>query len=173
MVYITEYLYPALNSARSDAINCLLFKKLHLKCKDKNICQVFICVMNLMTIKKSLGKIKVRFCEIANIQLWEIPLKEFAQAVLGILCAYTVISVLGSFNNLLLSLPSGLFLALLINCTILCYLSGKTFYDIIACKESIQSHNTARLLLYLIPTINQSLYIGFDIYILVCSINTH
>ena len=99
--------------------------------------------------------------------------KEIIMLSLWILGIYVGINLLPVINNLLLKLPSGLFLVLLLNIIIIFWFSIKTFFDALAIKEAVVRANSFKTITNGIYTINQSLYIGFNIYELLCLTVTH
>ena len=99
--------------------------------------------------------------------------KEIITLSLWILGIYIGINLLPVINSLLLHLPSGLFLVLLLNLFVIFWFSVKTYFDCLAVKNSINAKNTRKVLINATKTVNQVLCIGFNIYILLCSIQTH
>lgn len=100
-------------------------------------------------------------------------IQEFIKVAFWVLGIYTGINLLPTVNSLLLKLPSGLFLIFLTNLILMFYFSVKTYFDFLAVKICLNKRDSQKLLINAIYTINQSLYIGFNIYILLCLINSH
>lgn len=99
--------------------------------------------------------------------------KENTKLLLGILGVYASINLLPLIYSLILKLPSGLFLILLFNLIVIFWLSLKTYFDFLTVKRFINEKNPRKVLINATRTINQSLCIGFNIYILLCLIQTH
>lgn len=99
--------------------------------------------------------------------------KENTKLLFWILGVYASINLLPLIYSLLLKLPSGLFLILLFNLIVIFWLSLKTHSDFLAMKNFVNKKNPRKVLINATRTINQSLCIGFNIYILLCLIQTH
>lgn len=92
--------------------------------------------------------------------------QEILKLSLWIFGVYTCINLLPFINNLLISLPSGLFLVLLLNCVVIFYLTIKTFFHILVIKQALQNNNEHKATIILIYATSQVLFVGFNIYIL-------
>ena len=95
---------------------------------------------------------------------------------LWILGIYAGINLLPVINNLLLKLPSGLFLVLLLNIIIIFWFLLKTYFDCLVVKLALQEKNTKQLITYIIHSINESLFVlfvVFNIYQLLCLTDTY
>jgi hypothetical protein len=99
--------------------------------------------------------------------------KEIIGLSLWILGVYAGINLLPVINCLLLHLPSGLFLVLLLNFFVIFWFSLKTYFDCLAVKRALQENNAKELTTNAIYTINQCLFVAFNIYQLLCLITTH
>lgn len=99
--------------------------------------------------------------------------KEIIKLSLWILGTYLSINLLPFINSLLSYLPSGLFLVLLLNVVIIAWLLIKTYFDILAIKRALHEANARQFIINTIYSINQALFVGFNIYTLLCLINTH
>jgi len=102
--------------------------------------------------------------------------KEIIVLSLWILGIYAGINLLPVINNLLLKLPSGLFLVLLLNIIIIFWFLLKTYFDCLVVKLALQEKNTKQLITYIIHSINESLFVlfvVFNIYQLLCSTDTY
>ena len=102
--------------------------------------------------------------------------KEIIVLSLWILGIYTGINLLPVINNLLLKLPSGLFLVLLLNIIIIFWFLLKTYFDCLVVKLALQEKNTKQLITYIIHSINESLFVlfvVFNIYQLLCLTDTY
>lgn len=95
--------------------------------------------------------------------------KEIFKLLLWVLGVYACINLLPIINKLLINLPSGLFLVLLLNFLSISWLAIKTYFDYLAIKRALVEKNANKLIINLLYTINQCLFIGFivfNIYIL-------
>lgn len=92
--------------------------------------------------------------------------QEILKLLLWIFGVYACINLLPFINKLLINLPSGLFLVLLLNCVFIFWFLFKSYYDILAIRRALLEKNANKLIINLIYTINQFLFIGFNIYIL-------
>jgi hypothetical protein len=102
--------------------------------------------------------------------------KEIITLSLWILGVYAGINLLPVINSLLLHLPSGLFLVLLFNLVVIFWFSLKTYFDCLVIKIALQEKNTKQLIIYIIHSINESLFVlfvVFNIYKLLCLTNTY
>jgi len=102
--------------------------------------------------------------------------KEIIVLSLWILGIYAGINLLPVINNLLLKLPSGLFLVLLLNIIIIFWFLLKTYFDCLVVKLALQEKNTKQLITYIIHSINESLFVlfvVFNIYQLLCLTDTY
>ena len=102
--------------------------------------------------------------------------KEIIVLSLWILGIYAGINLLPVINNLLLKLPSGLFLALLLNLFVIFWFLLKTYFDCLVVKLALQEKNTKQLITYIIHSINESLFVlfvVFNIYQLLCLTDTY
>jgi len=102
--------------------------------------------------------------------------KEIIILSLWILGIYAGINLLPVINNLLLKLPSGLFLVLLLNLFVIFWFLLKTYFDCLVVKLALQEKNTKQLITYIIHSINESLFVlfvVFNIYQLLCLTDTY
>jgi len=102
--------------------------------------------------------------------------KEFFTLSLWILGVYAGINLLPLVNNFLLGLASGLFFVLLLNLFVVFWFSLKTYFDCLVVKIALQEKNTKQLIIYIIHSINESLFVSFvvfNIYQLLCLTNTY
>lgn len=102
--------------------------------------------------------------------------KEIIVLSLWILGIYAGINLLPVINNLLLKLPSGLFLVLLLNLFVIFWFLLKTYFDCLVVKLALQEKNTKQLITYIIHSINESLFVlfvVFNIYQLLCLTDTY
>ena len=102
--------------------------------------------------------------------------KEIIVLSLWILGIYAGINLLPVINNLLLKLPSGLFLVLLLNLFVIFWFLLKTYFDCLVVKLALQEKNTKQLITYIIHSINASLFVlfvVFNIYQLLCLTDTY
>ena len=102
--------------------------------------------------------------------------KEIIVLSLWILGIYAGINLLPVINNLLLKLPSGLFLVLLLNLFVIFWFLLKTYFDCLVVKLALQEKNTKQLITYIIHSINESLFVlfvVFNIYQLLCLKDTY
>lgn len=120
-------------------------------------------------MNRILGKIKSTFLQFKKPTC---NAKEVIKLSLWIAGVYVSIGLLPFINSSLVMLPSGLFLVLLLNFIAIFYLSVKTYFDFMATKRAFLEAKAFQLITNAIHTINQSLFIGFNVYILVCLINT-
>jgi hypothetical protein len=115
------------------------------------------------------GKIKSTFLELKNAYKKRKDIDKLIAWGLGV---YIAINFLSTINNFLLKFPTGLFLVLLFNIALVFCLGIKTYYDLLAVKRALYERKSNKLIINAIHTINQSLFIGFNIYTLVCLMNT-
>ena len=119
-------------------------------------------------------KIKTRLQKLKNsLKKIQEVVKEYTNIILWILGAYVGVNLLPALNGLLLKLPTGLFVILLTNSILIFYLAIKTYFDFLAVKICLQKQYQQQLLINAIHFINQSICIGFNIYILLCLTNSY
>lgn len=119
-------------------------------------------------------KIKTRLQKLKNsLKKIQEVVKEYTNIILWILGTYVGVNLLPALNGLLLKLPTGLFVILLTNSILIFYLAIKTYFDFLAVKICLQKQYQQQLLINAIHFINQSICIGFNIYILLCLTNSY
>jgi hypothetical protein len=115
------------------------------------------------------GKIKSTFLELKNAYKKR---KDIDKLIVWILGIYIAINFLPTINNFLLNFPTGLFLVLLFNIPVVFCLGITTYTDFLAVQKAFYERKSGLLTMYAIHTINQSRFISFNIYTLVCLMNT-